>query len=218
MNGGQQLAGFSPADAERLAAFLAAAARPAGTLTYAELAGFLFAVATAPELVRPSEWMPLVFNDQGSRAADGTEAQAMLGLIMQLYNAVNREILEAPRKPPVLPPGIAALPQAIANFAADAPLAQWCRGFMAGYDWLQDVWQAHDAAPEGSQADEEFGAVLVTLGLFASREFAEAIIDEHRKPPAAQVRRLATAALADFPEAMRDLAMRGRHPSRPNRP
>lgn len=142
----------------------------------------------------------------------------LIGLVMQLYNAVNREVLAAPERPPGLPPGIAPLPQVMANFGADAPLAHWCQGFMAGYDWLQETWQAHDALPEGSPADQEMGAVLVTLGLFASRGFAEAVIDEERKPPAAQVRRLATAALADFPDAMGYLAMRGRHRSRASRP
>lgn len=38
--------------------------RPAGTLTYHELQGFLFAVASAPELIRPTEWLPLIFNEQ----------------------------------------------------------------------------------------------------------------------------------------------------------
>jgi hypothetical protein len=49
---------------------LAAPARPAGTFTYPQLAGFLFAVATVPELVKPSEWLPLVFNDGDPGARD----------------------------------------------------------------------------------------------------------------------------------------------------
>jgi uncharacterized protein YecA (UPF0149 family) len=33
-------------------------------LKYHELEGFLFAVAGAPELVKPSEWLPIVFEQQ----------------------------------------------------------------------------------------------------------------------------------------------------------
>ncbi|OGI47473.1 MAG: hypothetical protein A2637_03240 [Candidatus Muproteobacteria bacterium RIFCSPHIGHO2_01_FULL_65_16] len=37
---------------------------PGRTMRYCELAGFLFAVACSPELVQPSEWLPLVFNEK----------------------------------------------------------------------------------------------------------------------------------------------------------
>ena len=43
-------------DHPRLARFLADPARPAHTLRYHELQGFLFAVASAPEVIPPSEW------------------------------------------------------------------------------------------------------------------------------------------------------------------
>ena len=46
-----------------LRSFLDHPARPAGTLCYHELQGSLFTIASAPELVRPPEWMPIVFDD-----------------------------------------------------------------------------------------------------------------------------------------------------------
>jgi hypothetical protein len=46
--------------AQALKTFLEDPGRPAGTLKYHELQGFLFAVASASELVLPSEWMPFV--------------------------------------------------------------------------------------------------------------------------------------------------------------
>jgi hypothetical protein len=44
--------------------FQADARRPVGTLRYHEVQGFLFAVASAPEPVQPSERMPIVFSDR----------------------------------------------------------------------------------------------------------------------------------------------------------
>lgn len=52
--------------------------------------------------------------------------------------------------------------------------------------------------------------MLVTLSVFSDREFAEALLDERRRPPEAKVRRLASAAIADFPGALSYLAMCGR--------
>lgn len=49
---------------DALGAFLADPSRPAGTLSYHELQGFLFTLASSPELVPPSEWMPMVFDEQ----------------------------------------------------------------------------------------------------------------------------------------------------------
>jgi yecA family protein len=48
-----------------LRSFLDHPARSAGTLRYHELQGFLFTIASAPDLVRPSEWMPIVFGESG---------------------------------------------------------------------------------------------------------------------------------------------------------
>ena len=53
---------FTDAMAQRLMDFLNARERPKGTMGYFELSGFLFALAGSPDLVRPSEWLPLVFD------------------------------------------------------------------------------------------------------------------------------------------------------------
>ena len=47
-----------------LTSFLAAPQRPEGMLTFHKLQGFLFAMACAPALIKPSEWLPLIFNEQ----------------------------------------------------------------------------------------------------------------------------------------------------------
>ena len=49
---------------EALRAFLEHPNRSPGTLQLDELRGFLFAVANAPEIIVPSEWIPAVFDDK----------------------------------------------------------------------------------------------------------------------------------------------------------
>ena len=65
-------------DHPRLARFLADPARPAHTLRYHELQGFLFAVASAPEVIPPSEWLPRIFGEAGDGEAYQL-AHAMIG-------------------------------------------------------------------------------------------------------------------------------------------
>ena len=69
--------------------FLEHPARPLGTLRYHELQGFLFAIASAPELVAPSEWIPMVFGEHEAGYENLAEAKAVLGELMALYNSVN---------------------------------------------------------------------------------------------------------------------------------
>jgi len=110
-----------------LSAFLKDPARPAGTLVYHALQGFLFAVASAPELIRPSEWMPLVFGDAEAEYASLDEAKLVLGELMSLFNTVNASVnAEAA----VLPTDCAFRDDVLTNLDDEAPIAQWSRGFM----------------------------------------------------------------------------------------
>ena len=47
-------------DPGALRAFLDHPSRPAGTFTYHELQGLLFTVVSAPEMVPPSTWLPII--------------------------------------------------------------------------------------------------------------------------------------------------------------
>lgn len=192
---------FTDEHASRLAAFLSAPERPEGSMSYCEAAGFLFAVASAPDLVQPSEWIPVVFNEKEAGFATLAEAQEILPLLMALYNHANNGVLT---EAPALPPLCTAYTDVMANFAPDAPLSQWARGFGAGYDWLADVWDANI-----KEVSDDVGPELLVLSFFSSRELAEA----YRKEIDAVDQSLAEVAaemLTAIPEAMRSYARIGR--------
>ena len=159
-------------DPSTLQAFLADPARPADTLRYHELQGFLFAVASAPERIPPSDWLPIVFSDQEVDYASRDEAQEILGQIMVLYNAVNGAVRDAPT---LLPADCQLRDDVLANFEDAAPMAQWSRGFLLGHQWLEELWKAY--LPE--ELAEELAATLMTLSFFSSRELAEAFLAEN---------------------------------------
>ena len=54
----------SSPDPSAVRTFLESPARPAGTLCYHELEGFLFAIVSAPELIPPSDWLPIIFGEK----------------------------------------------------------------------------------------------------------------------------------------------------------
>jgi len=188
------------ADPERLKAFLEDPARPPGTLRYHELQGFLFAIACAPDLVRPSEWMPEIFGGAEAEYASLEEANVILGALMALYNEVNSAVFAGS---PALPAGCAFRPDILANLDDDAPVSEWARGFTHGHQWLDASWD--DGVPEN--LEEEFGAVIMTLSFFASRRFAERLLAETGK---SDLEAFATTIRRILPDAMESYALLGR--------
>jgi len=65
---------------------------PPESMLISDLDGFLTAVAIGPELIRPSEWLPVVWGGEQPAFDDENEAQAVLGAIMSRYNQILREV------------------------------------------------------------------------------------------------------------------------------
>ena len=189
-------------DPSALQAFLADPARPPDTLGYHELQGFLFAVASAPERIPPSDWLPIVFSDQEVDYASRDEAQEILGQIMVLYNTVNAAVRNAST---LLPADCQLRDDVLANFEDAAPMAQWSRGFLRGHQWLEELWKEY--LPE--ELAEELDATLLTLAFFSSREMAEAFLAEN--PAEEQSLETAAATIHGvLPRAVAQYAFLGR--------
>jgi len=192
---------FTHDQAILLTRFLSAPQRPKDTLTYPQLAGFLFGLANGPELITPSEWIPLVFNDQEAQYETQDEAELVLQAMMALYNDCVRE-LTGGRVP--LPPGCEMRSEPMDNLKLDAPLSQWSQGFGMGYDYLAEVWDAY--TPD--ELDEELGALLMTLTFFTSPTLAEVYREEMKGK--GTLEQLAQSMIEIFPDAMREYAHLGR--------
>jgi uncharacterized protein len=194
------------AAASKLKTFLENSARPVGTLRYHELQGFLFTIASAPELIRPSEWMPIIFAEEEAGYASLEEAKEVIGELMALYNTVNTAVFEDTA---ALPPDCVFRDDILANFDDGAPVAQWSRGFLCGHQWLEELWDAY--VPEG--LDEQFGATLLALSFFSSEALAEAFRKE-TGPRGQTLRTMAETIRRLFPDAVAEYALLGRSISR----
>jgi uncharacterized protein len=65
---------------------------PPESMLISDLDGFLTAVAIGPELIRPSEWLPVVWGGEQPAFDDENEAQAVLDAIMSRYNQILRDV------------------------------------------------------------------------------------------------------------------------------
>lgn len=188
---------LSARDARSLSAFLASGDRPEGTLNLNELRGFLFAIACSPELIMPSEWLPLVSNDRPMGYRDSEEAQRILNLIMTLYNEINAAVIE---RSVTMPPGCGFRDETSANLDENAPLSQWSHGFTLGHCWLEDVW-GERVPDDQSETSKELAACMMALSFFSSRRIAAAF---HRESDAGR-RGAERRSFDEFAEIMREL-------------
>ena len=187
-----------------LRAFLEHPSRPAGTLTYHELQGFLFTVVSAPEAIPASEWIPIIFAGEDVDYASVDEANEVLGQIMVLSNTINTAVLDPPT---LLPADCPLRDDVLANFEDEAPIAQWSRGFLRGHQWLEQLWED---LPE--EIAEELDATLMALGFFSSRHMAE---DFHAEDTSSEqsfeamadaIHRVVPAAVAQYAHMGRSIA------------
>ncbi|MGE0471604.1 MAG: UPF0149 family protein [Nitrospira sp.] len=197
----ERVPSFTGSQATLLANFLSSPKRPKDTLSYPQLAGFLFSLGNGPELIPPSEWIPLVFNDREALYETKDEAEQVLQAMMALYNDCIRERTGGSV---ALPPGCEIRPWPMDNLSADAPLSQWAQGFGMGYDYLAEVWDEY--TPD--ELDEDFGALLMTLSFFTSLKLAEVYHQETKGK--GSLERFAQTVIEIFPDAMREYAHLGR--------
>ena len=186
---------LSQADIAELTDFLNDEKRPDDTMSFQELQGFLFAIACSPELIQPSDWLPIVSDDEDIGFKDQSEAQQILGLIMALNNQINSTVLERSNK---MPNGCEIHSNVEANFDEKMAISQWSCGFMLGHDRLADLWDEY--VPESQ--DDEIGSSAMVLSFFASRQLAEMYYLETTTTPR---RRKPGISFDEFAERVRDL-------------
>jgi uncharacterized protein len=116
-------------DLEPLDRFLMSDRSPSDIMMLSDLDGFLTGIAVGPELVLPSEWLPLVWGGEAPEFADEDEAKAVLGAIMARYNEILRQIADDTFAP-------------IFWTTRDGTLiaADWAEGFLQAIMLRMDAW------------------------------------------------------------------------------
>ena len=117
-------------DLDTLDDFLMSDRAPSESMMLSDLDGFLTGIAVGPELILPSEWLPLVWGGETPEFADEAEAKAILGAIMGRYNEILRQI-EDDTVDPVF----------WADRAGTLIAADWAEGFLQAIMLRADAWK-----------------------------------------------------------------------------
>jgi uncharacterized protein len=118
--------------------FLLSEAAGDEAMLLSELDGYLAGLIVCPELIMPSEWMPVIWGDDGPEFEDERQAQAIINLIMGHYNDIVRGLDRGRHRP-------------LYDIDADDSIL-W-------ETWIEGFWQAVQLRPEAwlelSASDDE---------------------------------------------------------------
>ena len=91
---------LSETEYDALEAFFGSNAVPQDCMDLEMLDGFLTAIVSGPELIQPSEWLPVVWSDSQRSAspvfADNEQAERILSLILRLQSGIVRTLTDSP--------------------------------------------------------------------------------------------------------------------------
>jgi uncharacterized protein len=115
---------------DALDAYLESDRSPPESMLISDLDGLLTAVAIGPELIKPSEWLRVVWGGEQPVFADENEAQAVFDAIMNRYNEILRDVERQSLEPIFW-----------ADAAGTVIAADWAEGFAMAMGLRPNSWE-----------------------------------------------------------------------------
>jgi len=133
-----------------------------------ELDGYLTGVLVSPDLILPSEWMPVIWGEAGPAFANEDEAREILGLIMGLYNDIADRLQRPKSYGPLIDEDIDG------TFLWEF----WAQGFGKALSLRPAVWSKFDARPDDDPAGLAFGRLAALAGIARATDEDPDLYDE----------------------------------------
>jgi uncharacterized protein len=138
---------LTDAELDELEAFLASDAVPQDCMDLEMLDGYLSAIASGPETIQPSEWLPGVWSEGGKSASpaygSSDQAQRVMALMLRHMVGIERTLGESPTRfrPLLYLPDAEKSREREKGDRAPPEATAWCEGYMAGVKLRDDEWQ-----------------------------------------------------------------------------
>ncbi len=140
----------SDQELDRLSGLLHALPAEHMPMTLSELDGYVVGVLACPDLIPPSEWVPLVWGETGeANFPDQKTAADTIGAVMAHYNSVAEAIISSPWVEPIYE---------VDPNSAEVMWEPWVDGFTRALGLRPDAWERLLG-----QADEETRATMIFL-------------------------------------------------------
>ncbi len=136
----------------------------------AKTQGFVTAMAAAPNILPPQEWIPLLWGgEEVAPFSDGEQLESYIELIIAMWNQCRPDLLEDQW---VWPPQCKLDDADIVNQEA----RDFCEGLLQGWQLTKDDWQS--IMPEDSEDNALLGGVLLSISMLYDPETCLATLAE----------------------------------------
>lgn len=129
-------------DLEKLDAYLTSDEAPKNSMLLSDLDGFLTGILCSPELIPPSEWLPIIWRNEDFDIVDINKHMWATKTILERYNEIAFCLNDEP-------PFIEAVFWKTKEGHVIA--MDWCEGFSEAYELRQDGWRELLATPKGQE-------------------------------------------------------------------
>ncbi|MYM58170.1 UPF0149 family protein [Vibrio sp. OCN044] len=132
--------------------------------------GFVTAMAAAPNLLPPQEWIPFLWGgEEVSPFGDGEQLESYIELVIAMWNEYRPDLLEDQW---VWPEECKLDDADIVNQEA----RDFCEGLLQGWQLTKDDWEA--IMPENSEDNALLGGVLLSISMLYDPETCLATLSE----------------------------------------
>jgi uncharacterized protein len=166
--------------------------------------GFILHMVSAPDIVQPSEWLPMLFKSgELPEFKSKSETDAVVGGLLSIWQHWADESRDGEMV--ALPPGCVL----DADGQPTPELFEFCSGYLLGCEWLRELW---DEALEGYGHESAEERILTGAMLFCLRLSHGTVLPPDDASPEAQklVAMPPAQALEMLPAALTDTAALGR--------
>ena len=153
-------------DLDALEEFLSSDDSPEECMDLSELDGFLAGLIVGPEAVPPSEWLPMIWDNEDPGFADETQANAILGAILGRYNEIADSLDAEP---------VEYAPVFWQDFTGATIVEDWAIGFMQAVSMRQIAW-----APV--LGDDDTAMLLIPIAAIAGLAMPDGTDDDLSLP------------------------------------
>ena len=123
--------------------------------------GFITAMAAAPNILMPQEWLPFLWGGEESPFTDSEQLEQYIDEIVQMWNRTRPTLLEASWQ---WPEGCALDEQDIVT----SQTRDFCEGILQGWQFTRDDWET--LMSEDKEENALLGGVLLSITMLYDPE------------------------------------------------
>jgi uncharacterized protein len=119
-------------DLDALAQYLDSDLSPDDCMGLSDLDGFLTGIIIGPELIMPSEWLPVIWADEEPEFESTSQAESIIGLIMGRYKEITTGFTSDPER---FEPTFWERP------TGEVIVMDWAAGFLDAIELRRSAWE-----------------------------------------------------------------------------